>query len=49
MSHKQLTLFGKVLKDVSAIYANPTSKYEEFVECWYQCNKHEIIRDAQVH
>ena len=39
MSHKQLTLFRKVLKDESAIYANPTSKYEEFVECWYQCHR----------
>ena len=53
---KQLTLFGKVDKtqnNRSCIYLQPSNDYEQFVNYYYQCNKHQgrprgaILKAAQ--
>ena len=52
----QTTLFGYKLKKEDHIYKDPYSKYEQFVEHYYQCNrrnrtavaKQELVREAQV-
>ena len=52
----QTTLFGYKLKKEDHIYKDPQSKYEQFVEHYYQCNrcnrtavdKQELVREAQV-
>ena len=53
---KQLTLFGTVakVKNVDTVYVQPSNKYEKFVECYFQRNKHTnkaksvTVRDAQI-
>ena len=52
----QTTLFGYKVKKEDHIYKDPHSKYEQFVECYYQQNrrnrtaaaKQELVREAEV-